>query len=56
MKIVSIISTHKRARGKMSANGYIPPQPISRGMKRVMAIVKFRENGQSFTRHIDVPR
>ena len=54
-KIIQIISTHKRARGKMSGTRYIPAKPIGRGMKRVEAIIQ-HYGGRPYTAHIDIPK
>lgn len=56
MEIVQIISTHKRARGRMIEPGRIEPaRRIAPGHKRVEAIVRIKGQGL-FTRHIDVPK
>ena len=62
MKIVKIISQHKKAKGHFNyitdANGkisstFVPAVRIKRGFKRVEAIVS--HNGLKRTRHIDIP-
>ena len=55
MKIIQIISEHKRAKGHYTDRGtFLPPDPIRQGHKRVEAIVEI--DGQKVTRHIDVQK
>lgn len=53
MEVVRVISEHKRVKtGRLNRQVTRPPA----GKKRVMAIVRFSDSKQLFTRHIDVLR
>ncbi|QGH73368.1 MAG: hypothetical protein [Siphoviridae sp. cttb18] len=58
MNIIKIISEHKKIKGKMVRDTYIPPKYPKSGFKRVEAIVEVpgRRSMIKVTRHIDVPK
>jgi len=52
MKILKIISEHKKIRANPPPSSYRKPAPLKTGYKRVEAIIEI--DGQKETRHIDI--
>jgi len=54
IRIVQIISEHKKIILNPPSDSYRRPQPLKKGYKRVEAIVETKYD--RFTKHIDIPK